>query len=68
LYKTFLERHTINLNPRFATDLRTARVEGSLLIVAACLPPRPRPRVDLVVESLLLLVVVVVIVVTGSLL
>jgi hypothetical protein len=43
-------------------------VEGSLLIVAACLPPRPRPRVDLVVESLLLLVVVVVIVVTGFLL
>jgi hypothetical protein len=36
-------------------------VEGSLLLVAACSPPRPCPRVDLVAGSLLLLVVVVVI-------
>jgi hypothetical protein len=62
LYKTFLERHTINSNPRFATDLRTAGVEGSILLVAAC----PCPRVDLVAGSLLLLVIVVV--VAGSLL
>jgi hypothetical protein len=68
LYKTFLERHTINSNPRFATDLRIAGAEGYLLLVAAYSPPRPRPRVDLVAGSLLLLVVVVVVVVTGSLL
>jgi hypothetical protein len=43
----YLERHTINSNPRFATDLRTAGAEGSLLLVAAYSPPRPRPRVDL---------------------
>jgi hypothetical protein len=42
-------------------------VEGSLLLVVACLPPRPHPHIDLVVGSLLLLVVVV-IVVAGSLL
>jgi hypothetical protein len=35
-------------------------VEGSLLLVAACSPPRPCPRVDLVAGSLLLLVVVVI--------
>jgi hypothetical protein len=60
LHKTLLERHTINSNPRFATNLRTAAVEGSLLLVATCSPPCPRPRVDLVAGSLLLLVVVVV--------
>jgi hypothetical protein len=43
-------------------------VEGSLLLVAACSPPRPRPRVDLVAGSLLLLLVVVVVIVVGSLL
>jgi hypothetical protein len=42
-------------------------VEGSLLLVAACSPPRPHPHVDLVARSLLLLVVVVV-VIAGSLL
>jgi hypothetical protein len=66
LYKTFLERHTINSNPRFATDLRTAEVEGSILLVAACSLPRPHPRVDLMAGSLLLLFFVVV--VAGSLL
>jgi hypothetical protein len=68
LYKTFLERHTINSNPRFTTDLRTARAEGSLLLVASYSPPRPRPRVDVVAGSLLLLVVVVVAAAAGSLL
>jgi hypothetical protein len=63
---TFLERHTINSNPRFATDLRTAGAKGSLLLVAACSPPHPHPRVNLVARSLLLLVVVIV--VDGSLL
>jgi hypothetical protein len=67
LYKTFLERHTINSNPRFATDIHTAGAEGSLLLVAAYSPPRPRPHIDLVAGSLLLLLVVVV-VVAGSLL
>jgi hypothetical protein len=67
LYKTFLERHTINSNPRFATDLVTVGEEGSLLLVAACSPPHPRPRIDLMAGSLLLLLVVVV-VVAGSLL
>jgi hypothetical protein len=67
LYKTFLERHTINSNLRFATDLRTAGAEGSLHLVATCSPPRPCPHVNLVAGSLLLLVVVVVIV-AGSLL
>jgi hypothetical protein len=66
LYKTFLERHTINSNPRFATDLRTAGAEGSLLLVAACSPPRPRPRVDLVAGSLLLLLVIVVVVIVAE--
>jgi hypothetical protein len=56
-----IHRHTINSNPRFATDLCTAGVEGSLLLVAACSPPRPCPRVDLVARSLLLLVIVVVV-------
>jgi hypothetical protein len=65
LYKTFLERHTINSNPRFATDLRTAGAEGSLLLIAACSLSCPRPRVDLVAGSLLLLVVVVVFVVVA---
>jgi hypothetical protein len=57
LYKRFLKRHTINSNPRFATDLVTIGAEGSLL-VAACSPPHPRPRhrVDLMAGSLLLLV------------
>jgi hypothetical protein len=59
LYKTFLERHTINSNPRFATDLRIAEAEGSLFLVATCSPPGSCPRVDLVAGSLLLLVVVV---------
>jgi uncharacterized membrane protein len=70
MYNTFLERHTINSNPRFATDLLTTGAEGSLLLIAACSPPRPHPRVDLVAGSLLLLVVVVIIivVVAGSLL
>jgi hypothetical protein len=67
LYKTLLEWHTINSNPRFATDLVTVGAEGSLLLVAACSLPHPHPRVDLVVGSLLLLVVVIV-VITGSLL
>jgi hypothetical protein len=66
MYKTFLERHTLNSNPRFATDLVTVRAEGYLLFVAACSPPCPHHRVDLVAGSLLLLVVVV-LVVTGSL-
>jgi hypothetical protein len=57
----------MNSNPRFATDLRTAGAEGSLLLADACLPPRPRPHVDLVAGSLLLLVAAVVVVV-GSLL
>jgi hypothetical protein len=43
-------------------------VEGSLLLIAAFSPPRPRPRVDLVAGSLLLLVVVVIVVIAGSLL
>jgi hypothetical protein len=70
LYKTFLERHTINSNPRFATDLRTAGAKGSLLLVVACSPPHPHPCVDLVVGSLLLLLLLllVVIIVAGSLL
>jgi hypothetical protein len=71
LYNTFLESYAINSNPRFATDLRTAGAEGSLLLVAACSPPYPHPRVNLVVGSLLfqvVIVVVVVIVVAGSLL
>jgi hypothetical protein len=55
LYKTFLERHTINSNPRFATNLVTAGVEGSLLLIAACSLSRPHPSVDLVAGSLLLL-------------
>jgi hypothetical protein len=42
---TFLEQHTINSYPRFATVLRTAGAEGSLLFVAACSPPRPHPRI-----------------------
>jgi hypothetical protein len=65
LYNTFLERHTINSNPRFGTDLRTAGAEGSLLLVAACSPPSPHPRVDLVAGSLLLLVVVVIVIVVA---
>jgi hypothetical protein len=70
LYKTFLERHTINSNPRFATDLRTAGAKGFLLLVVACSPPHPHPCVDLVVGSLLLLLLLllVVIIVAGSLL
>jgi hypothetical protein len=51
---------------RFAIDLITTGVEGSLFLVAAYSHPRPHPRVDLMVGSLLLLVVVIV-VVTGSL-
>jgi hypothetical protein len=66
LYKTFLEPHTINSNPRFATDLRTARAEGSLLLVVACSPPGSCPRVDLVAGSLLLLAVVVVVAATAA--
>jgi hypothetical protein len=42
-------------------------VEGSLLLIDVCSPPRPHPHVDLVAGSLLLLVAVV-IVVAGSLL
>jgi hypothetical protein len=64
----FLERHTINSNPRFTTNLRTVEAEGYLLLVASCSPPRPHPRVYLVAGSLLLLVAVIVIVVAGSLL
>jgi hypothetical protein len=60
-------QHTINSNPRFATDLVTVRAEGSLLLDAACSPPRPCPHFDLVAGSLLLLVVIVVVIV-GSLL
>jgi hypothetical protein len=74
LYKTFLEWHTINSNPRFAFDLGTAG-EGSLLLVATCSPSRLRPRVNLMAGSLLLLLVVVagsllllLVVVAGSLL
>jgi hypothetical protein len=65
LYKTFLEWHTINSNLRFATDLVTIGAQGSLLLVAACSPPRPHPRADLVAGSLLLVVVVLI---AGSLL
>jgi hypothetical protein len=67
LYKIFLERHTINSNPRFANDLHTAGAEGPLLLVAACSPPRPCPHIVLVAGFLLLLLVIVVVVV-GSLL
>jgi hypothetical protein len=68
LSKIFLERHTINSNPRFANDLVTVGAEGSLLLVATCLPPRPhpRPRVYLMAGSLLLLLVVLNDVITGS--
>jgi hypothetical protein len=70
LYKIFIERHTINSTPRFATDIRTVEAEGYLLLAATCSSPCHHTRVDLMAGSLFLLVVVIVVivVVAGSLL